>query len=211
MTTEHESHGYTWRWVLAVLTFAALLVLGACGGDGEDTDGIALIDDLIACSGPDWWDREGLIEDLEEDEDATIEFVKERLEQCRTLKSLAESETATPVPTPRSEFSTDALTLLALYHELQRFKDEPWFHQYCYAVASPAHDWGKYATTVEMDIEVFIETGIGGPDLWSMGFEYCDSQGNETDETRWIREQMSSDWLNYKPVPTPKPEFTVPR
>ncbi len=109
-----------------------------------EPDGVAVINELIACE-PGTWDRSRLLENLEREGDKYIETVKMYLELCELAKN------ATPIPTstPRNMFSPEALELLAAFHELVKFKDETWFHIFCYAEASPAHDWAEYMSSAE--------------------------------------------------------------
>lgn len=165
--------------------------------------GVAVINELIACE-PGTWDRDRLLENLEREGDQYLETVKMYLELCKLAKD------ATPVPTaiPITRFSPEALELLAAFQELVDFKDEVWFHIFCYAEASPAHDWAEYMSSV--DLKTFSETGILPGDLWQMGLDYCDNEGKETTyTTQVLRDFIEADWLNYRPVPTPKPEFRV--
>ena len=38
-------------------------------------------------------------------------------------------------------------------------------------------------------------TGILSHDLWGMGLDYCQNQGQETEYTEGLKERMDSDWL----------------
>ena len=168
-----------------------------------EPDGVAVINELIACE-PGTWDRSRLLENLEREGDKYIETVKMYLELCELAKN------ATPIPTstPRNMFSPEALELLAAFHELVKFKDETWFHIFCYAEASPAHDWAEYMSSAES--QTFSETGIGPIHLWLMGTDYCGSEGKETTyTTQVLQDSMKPDWLNYRPIPAPKQEFRV--
>ena len=124
------------------------------------------------------------------------------------LSPTAQPPTAT-VATPA--FSPQSLELLAVYNELLTFKNEPWFHFYCYAISSPAAGWAEYVEEMRGDQyrNVSSETGVLPGEIRQMGFDYCKSQGNETDLTVQFKKNMKKDWLEYRPVPTPRPEFKV--
>ena len=174
-----------------------------CSDDSELYDeGIALIDEVIACE-PGGWVRSVLVDNLKEDTKGQIEFLEQQIEICRILAN------ATPEPTrePRTSFSPEALDLLATYHELLRFKDETWFHIYCLAPNGPAANWHAYLDSGAFgDINGIIdETGIVPGDLYGIAVEYCDSAGQETDFTEHILGRMEHDWLNYSPVPPVNP------
>ena len=170
--------------------------------EGE-LDGKALVDELIACDGPGVWDRDRLLENLELGRDRTIEYLKRNLDDCRFFTQGGDT---TPSPST-TDFSTEALELLSAYQELLLFKDEPWFHSFCYSVASPANAWAEYVTGI--GVQAFDETGVTGSDLWNMGWDYCQNQGGETEFTAVVREGMEPAWLSYQPVPTPRPELRV--
>ena len=134
-----------------------------------------------------------LVANLKRDK-SYVDLVKSFLEGCELLKDLP---TATPVPA-RTSFSPDALELLSAYHVLLGFKDAVWFHVFCYAPGSPAHSWANAV----MDIDGTLgETGVLGADLRSMGMDYCNNEGRETDYTKTARGFMKGDWLAYHPVP----------
>ena len=97
--------------------------------------------------------------------------------------------------------------LLAAYHELVSFKDDVWFHIFCYAEASPAHTWSE--TMVDKEWDTYHEAGAHGDNLWNMGREYCESEGEETEFTRWVMGNMNADWINHRPVPTPSAAIRV--
>ena len=194
------------RVVLIGLT-ALIVVVVACSEQEAEEDGVAMVDQLIACDGPDVWDRDMLLLNLERDTYNTIELLKRNLEVCG-LDTLEENETPSPIPSPSApSFSTESLELLAAYRELLKFKDEPWFHSFCYGQASPANGWGEYVT--EIGAQTFIETGVTGWDLWYIGWDYCQNQGDETDFTKQKLREMEPEWLSHRPVPTPRPELRV--
>ena len=114
--------------------------------------------------------------------------------------------TPTPVPT-QSGFSEDALLLRAALQELISIKHETWFHVFCYAQRSPANSWSNHINS--LSLSAYHETGIAPGDLWGMGWEYCQNEGRDTDDTRWILKQMKPDWVNHRPVPTPIPELRI--
>ena len=180
----------------------------------REVDGRALVDELIACDGPGEWDRERLLENLELGRDSTIDFLKQNLDDCLYFTQGA-GATPTSIPTlggpspaPSSTtFSTKALELLAAYQELLLFKDEYWFHDFCYSEASPANGWAKSVTLI--GLQAFEETGVTGSDLRSMGWDYCQNQGGETEFTTVVRESMNPTWLSHQPVPTPRPKLRV--
>ena len=105
--------------------------------------------------------------------------------------------TVAPTRNP-DEFSEDALTLRAALAELVSFKDETWFHVFCFA--QPWNGWDDHVLAMDSTL---AETGISGGDLWSMAADYCFSEGAETDVTRFMWERMDQDWLDIRPIPTP--------
>ena len=128
------------------------------------------------------------------------------------LGDAATKPTPTLAPTtteiPLTSFSDEALDLRSVFQELIKFKDEPWFHVYCYSLNGPAARWAEYVKN--MDSGTFHETGIVPMDLWLMGSEYCFNEGMETEDTQYWLRQMESDWVNYRPIPLPKPEYAAP-
>lgn len=169
----------------------------------HDVDGRALVDELIACDGPGEWDRDRLLENLDLNRDGTIEYLKQNLDACRFF---TQGGDATPTPS-NVGFSSGALELLAAYQELLFFKDEPWFHAFCYSAASPANSWAESVNGI--GLQAFDETGVSGSDLWNMGWDYCQNEGWETEFTTVTREGMNHAWLSHQPVPTPRPELRV--
>ncbi len=168
-------------------------------------DGRALVDELIACDGPGEWDRDRLLENLARNRESTIDYVQLNLNACRYFTQGAGS---TPISIlPATGFSTDALELLAAYQELLLFKNEPWFHDFCYSEASPANEWAESVTLI--GIQAFEETGVTGSDLWYMGWDYCQNQGRETEFTKLVRKDMNRAWLSHQPIPTPRPRLRV--
>ena len=182
---------------------ALLVILSPTPTPEGELDGRALVDELIACDGPGVWDRSRLLENLRLDRDGTIEFVKQNLDDCRFFTQEGDSTPSLST----SDLSISALELLAAYQELLKFKDDPWFHTFCYSEASPANSWAEYVT--EIGVKAFAETGVTGFDLRNIGWDYCQNQGQETEFTSLVREGMEAGWLNYKPVPTPRPELRV--
>jgi hypothetical protein len=98
--------------------------------------------------------------------------------------------------------------LLSAFHELLKFKDEPWFHVFCYSSNGAAVGWSEYVKG--MDSGTLQDTGIVPGELWGMGLEYCMNQGMETDDIRYLLRQMNPDWVNHRPIPDPKPVFAAP-
>ena len=131
---------------------------------------------------------------------------KSALGDAATKPTLALAPTTTEI-SPTS-FSDEALDLRSVFQELIKFKDEPWFHVYCYSLNGPAARWAEYVKN--MDSGTFHETGIVPMDLWLMGSEYCFNEGMETEDTQYWLRQMESDWVNYRPIPLPKPEYAAP-
>ena len=178
--------------------------------------GTALIDELIACDGPGLWNRAILLNRLDRDGEKEIERVQQLLDGCKLANTIATRtppSTPSPVPTPGESdtpatFSEESLELLANYHELLRFKDEPWFHILCYSANGPANVWAGRISSLG-NIGTLSETGILSSDLWSMGLDYCQNDGQETDYTRQVKGDMKDNWINYRPVPTPKPLMQV--
>ena len=115
----------------------------------------------------------------------------------------------TPPPPPREGFSEEALVLRAAFEELIEFKDEAWFHVFCYAQSSPASQWADYLQTHDFGIGVLSETGIVAGELWQLGWDYCQNEGKDTDYTRRLLGRLEPEWVNMRPVPTPVPELHV--
>ena len=138
----------------------------------------------------------------------------ETAEVTPTVSPTAEvTPTVSPTPvatsiSPPSTFTPQSLELLSAFHELLKFKDEPWFHVFCYSRNGPAVGWSEHVKS--MDIRTLYDAGIAPGDLWGMGLEYCMNQGMETDDIRYWLRQMNPDWVNYRPIPDPKPVFAAP-
>ena len=136
------------------------------------------------------------------------------LDETATVQEPTATPRATSTPSPNlrpsahtGEFSHDALTLRAAMHELTLFKDEPWFHVYCYSGNGPVSSWSTYVS--DMDASTYTETGIVPGELWGLGIEYCQNEGGSTDYTEWLLLQMEPAWVNLRPIPTPIPELRV--
>ena len=186
-------------FVMSVLT--SLILVGCTSGTSfTESDGVALIDELIACDQPGAWDRDRMIYNLEQDRKEYIDTLTLMLEVCTLAKNTTPDPTSTPLP-----LIDEALELLAHYHELLRFKDNPEFHQVCYSRAYRYAEWvdrGK-ALGERSEASLREHTGIHPTDLWNMGREYCDSQGQETNYTQWLNSQMKPHWLDALPTPQP--------
>ena len=122
-----------------------------------------------------------------------------------TVTNLPE-RTSTPIP--QAGFSSQALELLSAYHELVSFKDEPWFHVFCYSNNGPAARWANHVNSI--DTNTFLETGIAPGELWGIGFDYCQNEGVATEYIVSTQKQMEPEWVNHRPIPTPNPEFAIP-
>ena len=120
--------------------------------------------------------------------------------------SSSPAPTATPTPAPTATpLSAEDLELLAReilvhYHELLSFKDDPDFHFYCYARGGPYSAWVERGKAIKEkeDMGILAITGILSGELWQMGLNYCQNQGQETEHTEWLKERMDSDWLASK-------------
>ena len=112
--------------------------------------------------------------------------------------SSSPAPTAAPLSTEDLELLT--LELLGHYHELLSFKDDPDFHFYCYAGGGPYGAWVERGEVIgeKEDIRLLATTGILSGDLWQMGLDYCENQGQETEYTELLKERMDSDWLASK-------------
>ena len=205
------------RVYLTILVAITVLLVGGCGGKEETTArGTALIDELIICDGPGVWDRTLLMDNLDRDGEKAVEQVQELLDMCRLANTIAtRTPPSTPSPVPTlvasdapATFSEESLELLAAYHELQTFKDAVWFHVLCYSANGPANAWAEQIASSD-NIGTLSETGILSSDLWSVGLDYCQNDGRETTYTRQVKGYMKDNWLNYRPVPTPKPAMQV--
>ena len=158
-------------------------------------DGAALVDELITCSGPGRWNRDVMVKNVRAQGNEYVNWVEDMLGECQRASALVSTAT------PARGLSQDSLELLGAYHELLRFKDEPWFHEYCYSQASPARQWARYVNGLG-SIDTLVETGISGSDLWSMGWDYCNNEGRETRGTKAKQGFMKAEWLDYRPIPT---------
>ena len=117
-----------------------------------------------------------------------------------TMKPAVPTPTMAPGPSPTpvpdlGAFSRDAIALLRLYDRLLDFKDDPEFHLYCYGVGGPYNTWVEEGQALEVDLATYSQTGIFFEDLWQMGWEYCQHQGQETEVTRAIKALMDREWL----------------
>ena len=195
--------------VAVVLTLIVLIATCSPASDATPestrTTDIALLDRLIECSGEGVWDRTRLIENLDTDRDRFIQLWQEFVDIC---ESPAWEETPTLESVPVAGYSQASLDLLANYYELLRFKDEVWFHIYCYALISPAHEWSNRIAELN-DNATLGETGILSGELWSMGLEFCHNEGRETEGVRAMKSNIKATWLDYRPIPTPRPEMQV--
>ena len=135
--------------------------------------------------------------------------LSESPENQRTVAAPEPTPTATVEPGPEGGFSAESLELRAALQELIRIKDEPWFHIYCFAIASPAYEWAEYMKSAN-DITVLSETGVTQGDIVQLGSDYCRNEGRETEYTRMVvKEFMNPDWVNVRPIPTPNANVRI--
>ena len=174
--------------------------LPAPTGIPVNASGHALIEELIACDGPGYWDREVLRNNLERDGQEQVEFLQTMLEGCYLAK------TATPQPTLIPEpLSVESLQLLAYYHALLGFKDDPAFHRFCYGRVNSEYTlWAEdikamHATLSEGGTQYLQQTGIAPFHLWQIGWGYCRNQGQETEQISEIKSLMKPAWLAATP------------
>ena len=101
------------------------------------------------------------------------------------------------------DFSEAAHKLRAGYEQLMGFKGESWFRHQCLGTAErKLSRWLSAMEGLRMPT-LYDEVGADGNVVWLIATEYCKSGGRETDITRYHRENMDSDWLDMRPVPTP--------
>ena len=205
-------------WAIGVMLVAGLL---ACGNTGEtqredqlQLDGVQLIDELISCDSP-GWDRPTMLLALEDRGKEYAAFLREMLDNCRTVTAYFQTHTPYPTATPEP-LSPLALGLLAHYHQLLSFKDNPEFHVYCYAIGGPYNAWAKQNEELGDPVNnedptdpanTYNQVGIFPTHLWQMGLDYCHNQGAETDWTLEIKGMMKPHWVAALPpiLPTATP------
>ena len=116
----------------------------------------------------------------------------------------------------KSSWSTEARQMAQLYRDLLDFKDDPEFHTYCYATGHPYNNWMQKGQSMidKGSIELLSETGITPVDLWNIGRDYCDNEGQKTDFISTMESYMKAEWMNmatslkpsaYATTPTPAP------
>lgn len=199
-----------------------LASLLACGDAGEtqqggqlQVDGVQLIDELIACEPPGTLNRPGMLRNLKNREKEYVISLQEMLDNCRTVTAYFQAHTPYPTATPEP-LSPLALDLLAHYHQLLSFKDDPNFHVRCYAVGGPYNDWVKQNEELRDRVNnenpadpafVPYQIGIYPSHLWQMGLDYCQNEGRETEWTLEIKEMMKAHWVAALPpiLPTATP------
>ena len=120
---------------------------------------------------------------------------------------------AVPAAVGESGFSKDSETLAKLYRELLVFKDDPIFHQRCYAQGGPYRPWALVEQIERLrdhgdGTKMFQETGTLPAELWQIGLDYCNNAGGETQLTRTFIKGMNEEWLTalvYLPETTSPP------
>ena len=130
----------------------------------------------------------------------SVTVVEKRIVQVEPLGTLGQCwplpTIATPLPTPRQSLSSkataaskatpslseNALTLLGLYKELQRFRYSSEFHFYCYAVSGPYHRWSNRVNGLPAR-DIYFETQVTPQDLFELGWAYCQNQGSVGSDT----------------------------
>lgn len=75
-----------------------------------------------------------------------------------------------------------------LYLELIKFKDNPDFHVFGFAIGGPYNDWLKKVELLEQapNSNSLLEEGLVVGDLKMLGLEYMKSKGKKTEYTRFI-------------------------
>lgn len=116
----------------------------------------------------------------------------------------------TYVATPKLTPGPEAAKLFGLYQELLTFKDNPDFHVYCYSPEQSYYQWVQKIEDINYNLDLYRQTGLNGGDLFILGWEYCQNEGQETEKTREIAKRMNPDWFTVAPwspldVPTPIP------
>ena len=110
------------------------------------------------------------------------------------------SNWVTPVSAdqPAHIFSPDSLELLALYRELEEFRYDSDFHSYCYAGTGEYGKWAEGILALNENgdtVAIISDTGIAALELWSLGLDYCNNQGNATEESKSTTDRMNPTWL----------------
>ena len=193
--------------LIPAITLTLLLLISCSSPEGE-SEGYRLIDKLISCDPPGTWDREGMLLALEEREEEYTAFLKQSLEDCYLLQTISLSPTPAPTSTP-APLTSSAVALLHHYHMLLSFKNNADFHAYCYGAGGPYHVWVESGEALPIDLNTWQQTGVYFNDLWRMGWDYCQNQGQETEETRYIKSQMNPRWLAELPPIPPSPTPTT--
>ena len=99
---------------------------------------------------------------------------------------------------PKHVYSSESITLLGLYRELEEFRHDPDFHRYCYATGGPYNSWSESVLALhhsQKGLTILEDTGIFAFDLWNLGWEYCQNQGKETRNSKEITDRMHPGWL----------------
>lgn len=92
------------------------------------------------------------------------------------------------------EFKLAKENVIRIYKELLKFKDNPDFYEYGFAVSYKYNYWMKEIEEIRKDEEMvnrLYDEGYPVIDLQQMGFEYRSSGGKETKFTRFMKNKYS--------------------
>ena len=133
----------------------------------------------------------------------------------------AQPAASTGTSTATISWSTEAREMAQLYRELLDFKDDPEFHAYCYGVGHPYNEWMQKTQSLSDrgSIELLSEIGIIPGDLWDIGKDYCDNEGQKTEFVIIMENRMNAGWVdlvtssnpsvNSGTEATPVPAFSI--
>lgn len=88
-----------------------------------------------------------------------------------------------------------------LYEELQRFKNDPKFHEVGYGRCCKYYQWSERVARLRDNTtgtEILIELGFVPYDLWFLGFEYHKTRGGSNS---YISRMEATILAGFKPVP----------
>ena len=122
-----------------------------------------------------------------------------------TTKATPTAARASTATSGDGRWSGDAVEMAAFLRDIAQFRTDPTFLNYCYSQAGPYADWVERLQEFadRANVQVLGETGLVPMDLWIIGLEYCQNQGEPTQVVLEIVKRMELEWLEYALNPQP--------